>query len=129
MLVASASSIDRLFYRQQQLVSQEPLLRFPFATYLANPCGSTSISGAISPMLRMTDVPMDRLNLPSMRTLAPGVSIATHSFSFLSNFQDRYVPSLNYTKDDRRAIGQEFFTVLNEARNLVQRIYGPSVSS
>lgn len=127
LLVASVSSINQLFYWQQQLVSREPLLRFPFISYLVDPCGSESKSDAIPPFLVMTDTPLDRTNLPGMRTLAADVPVAKHSFSFLSRFQDRYVFPFNYTKEDRRAIAQEFWLVLNEARGLVRRIYSSAV--
>lgn len=109
--MVSSSSINRLFYWQQRVASQEPLVRFPFTRYLVDPCGSTALSAAFSPVI--TDEPMNRNHLVGL---------------FRSSFQDPNLLAYNYTREDRNNLAHEFWIVFNETRTLARRIYSPTVS-
>ena len=77
----------------------------------------------------MSGPAMDRNELQEMRTLSAEIPVADQSFSFLSNFRDRYTSNNNYTRKELGGLAQEFRLVLNEAKVLVRRIYSPTVSS
>lgn len=126
VIVASWPTINGLYYWQRPTVSREPLLRFPFVHYLVNPCGLVS---ANSPVLTVSGSPPYRQELQPMRTLSDDVPVDVRSHQFLSDFRDFYTSARNDTAEKRDALIQEFWLVVNEARQLARRVYPLTVRS
>lgn len=127
-------------WRQQQSV--EPLLRFPFANFLANPCGTMAASPTLNPtqpswpgivterpISRHVDSNIEEIAQPApLRPLATdGTSLDEQTLGFLGPLRDRYI-NRNYTSEERSALAQEFQLVVLEATHLARHIYPPPVS-
>lgn len=140
LLVSSASLNPVHSWRQQ--VTVEPLLRFPFANFLANPCGFMAVSPTMNPALgnwpgMVTERPVDRQHLDAplddtvtpapLRALADGTSLAEQALDFLAPLRDRY-SGRNYSTEERTALAQELQIVMLEAKHLARHIYPPTVT-
>lgn len=117
----------------QQPVSSETLLRFPFTTFLANPCGfmaaqltesktrpSTSLENHYN-----TDSGDDYLLSP-LRLLATTGPISQQTLQFLDPIRERYAHR-NYTTDERATAIQEFLLILQESKHINRHIFPESV--
>ena len=126
-------------WRQQQTV--EPLLRFPFANFLANPCGVMASTSTMNPtqstwpgiVTERSSIPFDAISEQEQSTPAPlralsmdGLTLAQQTLGFLGPLRDRYT-NRNYTREERSALAQEFHLVVLEALHLVRHIYPPTV--
>ena len=140
LLVSSASLSPVHSWRQQ--VTVEPLLRFPFANFLANPCGFMAVSPTMNPALgnwpgMVTERPVDRQHIDAslddtvtpapLRALADGASLAQQALEFLAPLRDRY-SGRNYSAEERAALAQELQIVMLEAKHLARHIYPPTVT-
>jgi hypothetical protein len=116
------------FYWQNSPDAQEPLLRFPFAQFLANPCGigspqvTTATVGRAAPIIHRSDVD-DTEEQTVLRVLSISESIEIQSRRFVSDFEDRYPHRWNITDDERNVIDRELYLVFQEARHLMGQIY------
>ena len=120
----------------------EPLIRFPFADFLANPCGYMSSSMAeMNPSLvnwsgivtaPSVDHKKDDSSLTPMRVLATnGTPLVQQVRDFLFPLMDRYIFYRNHTAEEHIALTQELQLAILEARHYVYKhhIQRPNVIS
>ncbi len=137
-VVSAATVSPPRSWRQQQTV--EPLLRFPFANFLANPCGVMASTSTMNPTqsswpgivtersATSYDSTVEEQSTPAPLRAVPtdGSTLAQQTLGFLGPLRDRYT-NRNYTREERSALAQEFHLVVLEAIHLARHIYPPSV--
>lgn len=137
--VSAATVSPPRSWRQQQTV--EPLLRFPFANFLANPCGVMASTSTMNPTqsswpgivtersATSYDSTVEEQSTPAPLRAVPtdGSTLAQQTLGFLGPLRDRYT-NRNYTREERSALAQEFHLVVLEAIHLARHIYPPNVS-
>jgi hypothetical protein len=115
----------------QQPVSSEALLRFPFITFLANPCGFMAVPSTESKTRSSTvgnhhtDSGDDYLLSP-LRILSTTGSISQQTLQLLDPIRERYAHR-NYSAEERATAIQEFLLILQESRHINQHIFPESV--
>ena len=120
VILASSQTMGDPYYWQRPKVSREPLLRFPFVNYLINPCGLTAANSA---MLNVAGSSPYRNQMQPMHTLSDDLPVDVRSYQFLSDLSDFYTSARNSTAERRDVLVREFWLVLNEAKQLTNRIY------
>jgi hypothetical protein len=101
---------------------QEPLLRFPFSHYLANPCGVGPVAPHLS-IHRPINVNETSENVTIMRIISADEPLDVQSRRFVANFQERYSHRRNISSEERLIIDRELHLVFHESRNLIGQIY------
>ena len=127
-----ANSIHPSFHHQRPSV---PLLQFPFANFLANPCSFTSTSGSYNLALlnrpltlsRSSTSLLIRLIDPSEHPSLETSELSRQALEFLNPFRDRYF-GRNYTMEERHSLNQELNLALHETKQFNRRLFHPSVS-
>jgi hypothetical protein len=125
--------------KQQTVVeaADEPLLRYSFAQFLANPCGLMSSSSASSQSARINQVfksigmrifvskwrKQATLSSPAAASsrsngASASLSLSQEAQQFLEPFRQRYnnINSNSLTDDELKVIVQEFLLVLREVK-------------
>ena len=127
-----------LQFMSQQPVFTETLLRFPFANFLANPCGfmatpptSNPSSAAPAEGERGTTPSSassgDDYLLSPLRLMATDEPISQQTLKFIEPIRERYAHR-NYTAEERANSIQELSLVLQESKHLNHHIFPASVS-
>lgn len=121
---------------KEQSGAQIPFLSFPFANFIANPCGfMTSITPNFVISQRVGQTITDSAvntknvfskNLQPLRTLASDESLSKQVFQFLFPFKEYYA-NQNYTAEERLTLIQELTLILHESKHRNNHIYPPSV--
>lgn len=136
---------DFLFYpstlglpiKEQSSGTQLPFLSFPFANFIANPCGfmTSLIPNFVvnkQPGQTVTDSSAHTknafsTNLQPLRSLASdGTPLSKQVFDFLFPFKEYYA-NQNYTPEERLTLVQELTLILQESKHRNNHIYPPSV--
>ena len=124
--------------------TSDPLFRFPFANFLANPCAFSSPAESFnqalmnrpvivsrspnSLMIRLID-PSEQIYPSSPNALSlEATALSQQALELLNPFRDRY-SGRNYTTEERQIVSQELNLALHETKHFNRRIYHPSVSS
>jgi hypothetical protein len=135
--ITSSSLANSIHPSLHQSVQSVPLLQFPFANFLANPCSFSSTSGSYNLALinrpiiasRLHNSLLIRLMDPSEHPLPEASSeLSRQALEFLNPFRDRY-SGRNYTTEERQSLNQELNLALYETKHFNRRLFHPSVSS
>lgn len=122
-----STSIDSLSHWQHLRDIPEALLRFPFAEYLANPCGITIASPQRNIPIRPIRRP-DDLGRRFIQILHSYESIEVQSHRFVASFINRYSHLGNLTDEQSYLIDEEFQRLYTEIRILMKQLYMKMVS-
>ena len=125
---------------QQNAGSKEPLLRFPFIEFLADPCGVMPnslygdhtkkwISALANNPSKKPAINSDKpfLKLPLRKISLDGKPLSQEAMQFLSPFSEHYT-NYKFTSEERKAFLEEFYLVLQEVKHRTNHMYPLSVS-
>jgi hypothetical protein len=138
VVVSSSSAFNASANLKQQTAveaANEPLLRYSFAQFLANPCGLMSSSSASSQSARFNQVfksigmriftskwrkqaTLSSTAAASSRSNGASLSLSQEAQQFLDPFRQRYnnINSNSLTDEELKVIVQEFLIVLREVK-------------
>ena len=148
--MSPVSILTQILRKEQQssLSDNEPLLRFSFAKFLANPCGlmpssllhndlakfisngklDKFLSGSIKIMPTLQPAAVSMLSIVKTSKETTSSSLSQQALQFLEPFRQQYFVNQSLlTTEEREVITEEFLLIIQEVKHRANLLHSPKV--